>query len=126
MSLDLAGGDRLLVTGANGAGKSTLLGILAGAVAPDAGEVRHLSGLRLAALLQEVPAWPADSRAEQLYETHVGRLAMAGEAGSATWCRWARPDCWTPRPVVRRWVGCRRDSDAVSTWPCSWPPGPTC
>ena len=81
VSLHLAGGDRLLVTGANGAGKSTLLGVLAGAVAPDAGEVRRSSGLRLAALLQEVPDWPEDSRAEQLYEQHVGPLLTSGEVG---------------------------------------------
>ncbi|MER7987767.1 ribosomal protection-like ABC-F family protein [Streptomyces noursei] len=38
-SLALTAGDRLLVTGANGAGKSTLLRVLAGELAPDAGQV---------------------------------------------------------------------------------------
>ncbi|WP_419586960.1 ABC-F family ATP-binding cassette domain-containing protein [Streptomyces sp. Qhu-G9] len=40
-SLELAAGDRLLVTGPNGAGKSTLLHLLAGELTPDAGAVRQ-------------------------------------------------------------------------------------
>jgi macrolide transport system ATP-binding/permease protein len=40
-SLQLAPGDRLLVTGPNGAGKSTLLQVLAGELTPDAGTVRR-------------------------------------------------------------------------------------
>ncbi|MER6133780.1 ATP-binding cassette domain-containing protein [Streptomyces sp. NPDC001815] len=40
-SLELAPGDRLLVTGPNGAGKSTLLHLLAGELTPDAGAVRR-------------------------------------------------------------------------------------
>ncbi|WP_327180959.1 ABC-F family ATP-binding cassette domain-containing protein [Streptomyces sp. NBC_01334] len=40
-SLELAPGDRLLVTGPNGAGKSTLLQLLAGELTPDAGIVRR-------------------------------------------------------------------------------------
>ncbi|MFF1445147.1 ribosomal protection-like ABC-F family protein [Streptomyces sp. NPDC058295] len=40
-SLELAPGDRLLVTGPNGVGKSTLLQLLAGELTPDAGIVRR-------------------------------------------------------------------------------------
>ena len=74
VSLDLSGGDRLLVTGPNGAGKSTLLGALAGRLTPDTGEVRRSGGVRLAALLQEVPDWPATTTAFELYEQHTRRL----------------------------------------------------
>jgi heme exporter protein A len=40
LSFEMSGGDSLAVTGANGAGKSTLLRILAGVLAPKAGQVR--------------------------------------------------------------------------------------
>ncbi|RSS52290.1 ABC-F family ATP-binding cassette domain-containing protein [Streptomyces sp. WAC06614] len=39
VTVNVAAGDRLLVTGANGAGKSTLLGVLAGRTAPDGGRI---------------------------------------------------------------------------------------
>jgi macrolide transport system ATP-binding/permease protein len=78
VTLDLSGGDRLLLTGENGAGKSTLLAVLAGTIGPDTGEVRHHAGLRLAALLQEVPGWPEASRADQLYAERVGPLVASG------------------------------------------------
>ncbi|MGM7670238.1 ATP-binding cassette domain-containing protein [Microbacterium sp. A93] len=74
----LAGGERLLVTGPNGAGKSTVLGVLAGTIAPDTGEVRHLSGARIALLGQEPPSWPSRILAHELYRSHVHRLLAAG------------------------------------------------
>lgn len=74
----LAGGERLLVTGPNGAGKSTLLGVLAGTVPADTGEMRHLSGARIALLGQEPPAWPGRMLAHELYRRHVDRLLAAG------------------------------------------------
>lgn len=74
----LGGGDRLLVTGPNGAGKSTLLAVLAGTIAPDAGEVRHLSGARVALLAQEAPAWPARQPVTDIYRDHVHGLLAAG------------------------------------------------
>ncbi|WDQ02775.1 ABC-F family ATP-binding cassette domain-containing protein [Micromonospora chalcea] len=84
VTLTLDGGDRLLVTGPNGAGKSTLLSVLAGDLTPSTGEVRHLSGARVAYLGQEVPDWPPALLAHDLYEQHVGRLRSAGRVDSGT------------------------------------------
>ena len=51
--LDLAGGDRLLVTGANGSGKSTLLKVLAGELPPSSG-TSVVSARRVGHLPQDV------------------------------------------------------------------------
>ncbi len=54
-NLQLERGERVGLLGRNGEGKSTLLNIIAGAVAPDAGEVVRDSGLRVAIVEQQVP-----------------------------------------------------------------------
>ncbi|MDG4797762.1 ABC-F family ATP-binding cassette domain-containing protein [Micromonospora sp. WMMD1082] len=81
VTLDLGGGDRLLVTGPNGAGKSTLLAVLARHLAPSTGEVRHVGRARVAYLGQEVPAWPPTALAGELYDRHVGELQSRGQLG---------------------------------------------
>ncbi|WP_229052836.1 ATP-binding cassette domain-containing protein [Aeromicrobium sp. Leaf350] len=78
VTLDLHGGDHLVVTGPNGAGKSTLLQVLTRVLEPDSGRVRHLSGARIAHVGQEAPAWPGDHTADRLHEEHVARLAAHG------------------------------------------------
>ncbi|WP_234365336.1 ABC-F family ATP-binding cassette domain-containing protein [Streptomyces sp. RTd22] len=79
VTLDVDGGDRLLVTGENGSGKSTLLSVLADALTPTSGTVHHLAGARVAMVAQEVPSWPGEFTARQVYEQHVGRLTVRGE-----------------------------------------------
>jgi ATP-binding cassette subfamily F protein uup len=55
VSFVLQEGERVCLLGRNGSGKSTLLGVLEGRIRLDAGEVWRRSGLRIAALAQEVP-----------------------------------------------------------------------
>jgi ABC-type multidrug transport system ATPase subunit len=45
--LDVADGDRIALVGPNGAGKSTLLALLAGALAPTAGTIERVAGVRI-------------------------------------------------------------------------------
>ncbi|MGO1165168.1 MAG: ABC-F family ATP-binding cassette domain-containing protein [Janibacter sp.] len=80
VSLDLAGGDRLLLTGPNGSGKSTLLAVLAGTLEPTSGRRILSTGARMAVLSQEVPRWSARETAHQLFERH---LAARGEEGTS-------------------------------------------
>jgi ATP-binding cassette subfamily F protein uup len=54
-NLAIERGERISVVGRNGAGKSTLMRLIAGDIAPDAGEVRVQGGVRIARLAQEVP-----------------------------------------------------------------------
>ncbi len=60
VSVTISDGDRLGVVGLNGCGKSTLLRILAGALQPEAGEVRWGRGARVGFLPQN-PVLPSGS-----------------------------------------------------------------
>ncbi|GGN50788.1 macrolide transport system ATP-binding/permease protein [Actinoplanes campanulatus] len=66
VTLELAGGQRLVVTGANGTGKSTLLAVLAGRLAPTAGTVHRSPAASIALVAQEVPDWPPGATARQI------------------------------------------------------------
>jgi ABC transport system ATP-binding/permease protein len=56
VSLDIRKGQRICMLGRNGAGKSTFMKIIAGELAPDAGEIISEPGVRIAYLPQEAPA----------------------------------------------------------------------
>jgi ATP-binding cassette subfamily F protein 3 len=55
-TLTLERGGRVGLVGANGSGKSSLLAMLAGELAPDAGDCQIQPGMRLARVEQEAPA----------------------------------------------------------------------
>jgi macrolide transport system ATP-binding/permease protein len=70
-SLDVATGDRLMISGSNGAGKSTLLYVLAGRLAPDDGVVRRARGVRVGLLEQDVVFGEPGKTPRQLYSGAV-------------------------------------------------------
>jgi ATP-binding cassette subfamily F protein uup len=55
VSLDIQKGQRICFLGRNGAGKSTFMKIIAGEIAPDAGEIITEPGVKIAYLPQDVP-----------------------------------------------------------------------
>ncbi|MFG2076409.1 ABC-F family ATP-binding cassette domain-containing protein [Nonomuraea maritima] len=69
--LDVARGERLLVTGPNGAGKSTLLAVLAGRLAAE-GQVRRRSGLSVGLLTQDTVFERPDRTVRETYELTLG------------------------------------------------------
>lgn len=69
--LEVAAGDRLLVTGGNGAGKSTLLAVLAGRL-PAQGEVHRRAGLTVGLLTQDTGFARLDRTVRDTYELAVG------------------------------------------------------
>ena len=77
VSLQLRGGDKVLVTGPNGASKSTLLRVLAGALALDQGNVHRRTGARISLVGQENPAWTASHSAREVFEAHVAALVSS-------------------------------------------------
>lgn len=73
ISLDVCGGDRLVVTGPNGSGKSSLLNVLAGQLSPTAGKIHHRHGARIG-LLQQESELPGNIQVNQLFASHIQRL----------------------------------------------------
>ncbi len=55
VNLTIEPNERIALIGRNGAGKSTLLKLIDRTIAPDGGEVRYQSGVRVARVAQEVP-----------------------------------------------------------------------
>jgi ATPase subunit of ABC transporter with duplicated ATPase domains len=91
LTLDVRGPERIAVRGANGSGKTTLLRLIAGEIAPDAGEVRRLTE-RVAMLDQHVSLLaPDESVLENLWRLNpdlpengaraaLARFAFRGDA----------------------------------------------
>ena len=63
--------DRIGVVGPNGSGKSTLLNLIAGRLAPDAGEVVTGETVRIGYFAQETPPMAADRRVIDLSLIHI-------------------------------------------------------
>lgn len=78
-SLHIERGERVGLVGRNGEGKSTLLQLLAGRIAPDAGEVARESGVRIASLDQRIPDGIEGSVASVIAAGLHPRLVEAGE-----------------------------------------------
>lgn len=76
VSLTLAGGEAVIVSGANGCGKTSLLRLVAGLLPPAAGEVRCDVGI---ALLGEASALDGDRRLAEalLFWARIDRVAQA-------------------------------------------------
>ncbi len=66
-------GERVGLLGRNGEGKSTLMKIIAGNIAPDAGEIWRQPGLRLA-WLEQAPNLPEDSTIYDAVASGLGEL----------------------------------------------------
>ena len=91
LALDVRGPERIAVRGANGSGKTTLLRLIAGEIAPDAGEVRRLTE-RVAILDQHVSLLAPDESvlenlrrlnpdlSENAARAALARFAFRGEA----------------------------------------------
>lgn len=75
VSFQVDAGERVCLIGRNGAGKSSLLKIVAGALAPDAGEIAIARGSHVAFLPQEVPG----NFAGTVREIVLSGLGEAGE-----------------------------------------------
>jgi len=80
-------GQRIALIGANGCGKTSLLNLLLGDLAPDAGHIDGMEGLRLSHMAQEVHAtalpaaeyvWRGDAQLAELRD-ELQRLEAAGE-----------------------------------------------
>jgi ATP-binding cassette subfamily F protein uup len=85
VSFTLSDGDRVGLIGPNGAGKSTLLKILAGAIAPDRGDVARRATLR-SAYLEQVTELPFATVREAVRDRVPGDVdAGDGEGLVDTW-----------------------------------------
>ena len=66
---------RIALVGRNGAGKSTLLKLLQNQITPDAGSIKKQANIRIAGLMQDVPA----SQNETVYHFLVRELGPLGD-----------------------------------------------
>jgi ATP-binding cassette subfamily F protein 3 len=76
VGLQVTRGDRVAVVGANGTGKTTLLGLLAGEVAPDAGQRACAGDVRVGRLVQEVATHRGQTALDAVLDTPQGVRAQ--------------------------------------------------
>ena len=82
VNLSVEPGERACVTGRNGEGKSTLLKVLAGLVAPDAGDIVRQPGLKIEYLSQDVPSDMAGTAADIVAHRAPGEHGLAAPAAA--------------------------------------------
>ncbi|MBR9814222.1 ATP-binding cassette domain-containing protein [bacterium] len=76
IDLRIESGERVVLVGRNGSGKSTLMQVIEGSITPDDGQIERKPGLRVARLVQAVPA---DMRG-CVYDIVAEGLGTAGQA----------------------------------------------
>ncbi|WP_130868702.1 ABC-F family ATP-binding cassette domain-containing protein [Intestinimonas massiliensis (ex Afouda et al. 2020)] len=76
--------DRIGIVGANGSGKSTLLNLMAGKLAPDAGEIEVGETVRIGYFCQEVPDMDGDTRVIDYVKEIGNRIETADGMLTAT------------------------------------------
>jgi ABC transport system ATP-binding/permease protein len=77
-SIRIARGDRIGVVGPNGTGKTTLINLLTGALAPDAGTVKHGTNLEIASLEQGRDSLDPDATLAETLTGGRGDTVMVG------------------------------------------------
>ncbi|MDJ0779978.1 MAG: ATP-binding cassette domain-containing protein [Gammaproteobacteria bacterium] len=110
VDLNVEAGERLCLVGRNGSGKSTLLQILAGTIQPDDGELISDSGLRIAALGQEVPA-DLDGSVYDCVASGLGEVA----ALISEWHHAAQAAADDPAALARM-TACQERIEAAGAW----------
>lgn len=75
VTLDLSGGEHVLLTGPNGAGKSTFVDVIEGTAEPTSGSVHVHDGVRVGVLTQHEPVWQhPDLAAAEVYARYAARF----------------------------------------------------
>ena len=82
-SVTIPAGHKVAIVGRNGTGKSTLLRLIAGELAPDAGDIGVPSGTRIGWVRQEAPAGET-SLLDTVLAADTERAALLAEAETAT------------------------------------------
>ena len=79
LTLNVAAGDRIALTGANGSGKTTLMDILAGETAPDSGSIASQRNVTIGYLKQEPALFSGKSLLQQVLDANTEAIALMGK-----------------------------------------------